>query len=73
MNAESMKTTIPIAVFDIVHLVEGITVRPATGDEIYETFDGGIEHPAPEEIIFSDTAGQAHSRRWVYRQGTNRL
>lgn len=69
LNAESMKAAIPIAAFDVAHLVEGITVRPAVGDEIYETFEGGVEHPAPEEIIFADAAGQAHSRRWVYRQG----
>ncbi len=43
-------------------------MRHATGDEIYETFAGEVEHPAQDEIIFADTAGQAHSRRWAYRQ-----
>lgn len=69
LNAESMRAAIPIAAFDIAHVVEGITVRPALGDEIYETFQGEVEHPAPEEVILADAAGQAHSRRWVYRQG----
>jgi len=69
LNAESMKVAIPIAAFDISHVVEGIMVRHAKGDEIYETFQGEVEYPAPEEIIFADAAGQAHSRRWVYRQG----
>jgi DNA/RNA-binding domain of Phe-tRNA-synthetase-like protein len=69
LNAESMRAAIPIAAFDIAHVAEGITVREATGDEVYTTFSGETEHPAPGEIIFADAAGQAHSRRWVYRQG----
>ncbi|MFC5429580.1 B3/4 domain-containing protein [Paraburkholderia denitrificans] len=68
LNAESMRAAIPIAAFDIAHVVEGITVRHATGEEIHETFTGEAECPAKEEIVFADTAGQAHSRRWAYRQ-----
>ena len=69
LNAESMKAGIPIAAFDIAHVAEGITVRRARGDEVYTTFQGETEHPAEGEIIFADGEGQAHSRRWVYRQG----
>jgi DNA/RNA-binding domain of Phe-tRNA-synthetase-like protein len=69
LNAESMRCAIPIAAFDIAQVVEGITVRPAKGDEVYTTFAGEIEHPIAGEVIFADEAGQAHSRRWVYRQG----
>ncbi len=33
LNAESMHAAIPIAAFDCAHIVDGITVRPATGTE----------------------------------------
>ncbi|MHC6085399.1 B3/B4 domain-containing protein [Ralstonia solanacearum] len=69
LNAESMRAAIPIAAFDCAHIVEGITVRPATGTERYRTFQGELEHPAEDEIVFADAAGEAHSRRWVFRQG----
>lgn len=68
LNAESALAAVPIAAFDIAHVVGNITVRSATGDEIYETFQGETEAPEPGEIIFADAAGQAHSRRWVFRQ-----
>lgn len=68
LNAESMRAAIPIAAFDIAHISGGITVRHAMGDETYETFEGEVEHPVQEEIIFADNAGKAHSRRWAYRQ-----
>ena len=69
LNAESMRAATPVAAFDIAHVVQGITVRPARGDEVYTTFQGETERPTEGEIIFADSAGQAHSRRWVYRQG----
>jgi len=68
LNAESALAAIPIAAFDMAHIVDNIVVRPATGDEVYETFSGETETPEPGEIIFADAAGQAHSRRWVFRQ-----
>ncbi|POF33641.1 B3/B4 domain-containing protein [Roseibium marinum] len=69
LNAESMNAGIPIAAFDVAHIADGITVRAAVGDEVHTTFKGESEHPVPGEIVFADAAGQAHSRRWVYRQG----
>jgi len=68
LNAESMASAIPIAVFDIAHVQDGITVRHATGSEVYKTFKNETEHPDEDEIVFADSAGNAHSRRWVYRQ-----
>ncbi|MFI9201084.1 B3/4 domain-containing protein [Streptomyces sp. NPDC053048] len=68
LNFVSMSFAIPIAVFDCARVSEGITVRPADGSESYETFQGGIEHPVPDEIVFADPAGHAHSRRWTFRQ-----
>ena len=69
LNAESMRAAIPIAAFDLAYVVDGIEVRPATSDEVYTTFRGEIGDPEKGEIIFADAAKQAHSRRWVYRQG----
>lgn len=68
LNHVSMAFATPIAVFDVAHVKEGITVRPAEGAETYQTFQGETEQPAPGEIVFADTAGNAHSRRWTYRQ-----
>ncbi|MEJ2676814.1 MAG: phenylalanine--tRNA ligase beta subunit-related protein [Acidihalobacter sp.] len=67
-NALSLACAIPIAVFDLGRIVGDLQVRPAVGDETYETFRGDIEYPEPGEIIFADAAGQAHARRWTNRQ-----
>jgi DNA/RNA-binding domain of Phe-tRNA-synthetase-like protein len=68
LNVVSMAYALPIAVFDCAKIGDGIVVRPASGNEIYETFQGEKEHPVPNEIIFADQAGNAHSRRWTHRQ-----
>ncbi|MFJ7768046.1 B3/4 domain-containing protein [Streptomyces sp. NPDC097107] len=68
LNHVSMAYGIPIAVFDTAHIGSGITVRPATGTEGYETFQGAVENPAPGEVVFADPDGHAHSRRWTFRQ-----
>lgn len=67
-NAISLAFAIPVAVFDVSRIAEGIDVRHATGEESYATFSGEIEHPAPGEVIFADAAGRAHARRWTNRQ-----
>ncbi len=67
-NAASVAFAIPVAVFDLDRISGCLQVRPATGGEVYETFSGEIEHPEPGEIIFADTAGRAHARRWCNRQ-----
>jgi DNA/RNA-binding domain of Phe-tRNA-synthetase-like protein len=68
LNYVSMAYAIPIAAYDVAKIQDGITVRPADGSESYVTFQGEIEHPAPNETIFADTEGNAHSRRWTHRQ-----
>ena len=70
-NAISMAFAIPVAILDVSHVSEGIDVRYATGRERYETFAGDIEHPAVEEVIFADAAGNAHARRWTNRQSAS--
>ena len=68
LNYVSMSFAIPIAAFDCAKISDGITVRPASGAETYESFQGEIENPAPNELIFADRDGHAHSRRWTFRQ-----
>jgi len=67
-NAASIAYAIPIAVFDAARIEGTLEVRPATGEEIYETFSGTAESPEPGEIIFADDSGRAHARRWTNRQ-----
>lgn len=67
-NALSLAFAIPIAVFDVSRITEHLEVRYATGTEVYVAFSGEEEHPDPGEVIFADTAGRAHARRWTNRQ-----
>jgi DNA/RNA-binding domain of Phe-tRNA-synthetase-like protein len=67
-NAASLAFAIPVAVFDTARITGSMIVRPAHGDETYETFGGEIEHPESGEIIFADDGGRAHARRWTNRQ-----
>jgi DNA/RNA-binding domain of Phe-tRNA-synthetase-like protein len=67
-NAVSLAYAVPVAVFDVAKLSGGLEVRHARGDESYLTFAGETETPDPHEVIFADTAGRAHARRWTNRQ-----
>lgn len=67
-NAISVAFATPIAVLDAGQVSGNLQVRYATGDEDYLTFGGEVEHPEPGEVIFADTGGQAHARRWTNRQ-----
>ncbi|MBB6484375.1 B3/4 domain-containing protein [Rhizobium lusitanum] len=67
-NAISIAFAIPVAVFDLENVSGDLEVRHAHGSESYLTFSGEAEHPEPREVIFADTAGQAHARRWTNRQ-----
>jgi DNA/RNA-binding domain of Phe-tRNA-synthetase-like protein len=67
-NAVSLAFAIPVAVFDVSAITGDLEVRYAVGDEDYVTFSGDIEHPVVGEVIFADTAGRAHARRWTNRQ-----
>ncbi|MGG6893980.1 B3/B4 domain-containing protein [Rhizobium sp. BR 315] len=67
-NAVSIAFAIPVAIFDLQKVSGDLEVRHAHGSESYLTFSGEIEHPGPREVIFADTAGQAHARRWTNRQ-----
>jgi len=67
-NAMSAAFAIPVAALDVAKIDGDLEVRRATGDETYLTFGGEKEHPAPGEVTFADTAGNAHARRWTNRQ-----
>jgi len=63
-----MAFAIPVAVFDVSKIAGYIEVRYAAGSEVYLAFSGEIEHPGPGEVIFADSSGRAHARRWTNRQ-----
>ncbi|CAI1099229.1 B3/4 domain [Serratia liquefaciens] len=67
-NAVSLAFAIPVAVFDLDRVAGEMTVRPANGKEYYESFTGETENPEAGEVIFVDTSGRAHARRWTHRQ-----
>lgn len=67
-NSVSLAFAIPIAAFDISRISEYIEVRYAKGTEIYSTLAGEIENPTCGEVIFADSQGRAHARRWTNRQ-----
>jgi DNA/RNA-binding domain of Phe-tRNA-synthetase-like protein len=67
-NAISLAYAIPVAVLDADQVTGSLQVRYAEGTESYLAFSGETEHPYAGEVIFADTAGHAHARRWTNRQ-----
>ncbi|WP_116950270.1 B3/B4 domain-containing protein [Jiangella endophytica] len=67
-NAASAAAAIPVAALDRDRVKGDLEVRRARGDETYASFTGDVERPAPGEVIFADEAGEAHARRWTYKQ-----
>ncbi len=67
-NAMSLASAIPVAVFDVSRVTDSLEVRYASGNEVYETFSGEIEYPDAHEVVFADSTGRAHARRWTNRQ-----
>ncbi|MET9441003.1 phenylalanine--tRNA ligase beta subunit-related protein [Streptomyces sp. NPDC006610] len=68
-NAISAAYGVPVAALDADRITGPLLeVRPARGDEHYTAFDGSLEHPAPGEVTFVDSAGRSHARRWTHRQ-----
>lgn len=71
-NAASLASTLPIASCALTNLGPDVVleVRTATGEERFQPLGGGgVEHPEVGEVIYADDAGNAHSRRWNWRQG----
>ncbi|GAB3482518.1 B3/B4 domain-containing protein [Polaromonas eurypsychrophila] len=69
-NAISAAFAIPIAVFDLSKVTGDMQVRHATGSESYHNSSGQLEHPEPQEVIYTDQGGNAHARRWTNRQSS---
>lgn len=68
-NLVSIRTALPVAVFDLAATSGAITVALARGDERFTPLgEAEVEHPEPGEVIFVDEAGLVSARRWCWRQ-----
>jgi DNA/RNA-binding domain of Phe-tRNA-synthetase-like protein len=68
-NLVSIRYGLPVAVFDLASITDGLTVRLATGGESFTDLGSGAsERPEPGEVIFVDAAGHVAARRWCWRQ-----
>ncbi|GIJ79200.1 B3/B4 domain-containing protein (DNA/RNA-binding domain of Phe-tRNA-synthetase) [Micromonospora phaseoli] len=69
-NAISLGVAMPVASCAVAGLTD-LVVRPADGTETYLPLGepDAPERPEPGEVIYADSAGRAHSRRWNWRQG----
>jgi DNA/RNA-binding domain of Phe-tRNA-synthetase-like protein len=68
-NLVSIRHAIPVAVIDADRVAAPVTVRTATGDEVFDDL-GGTEgaHPEAGEVVFVDADGVVAARRWCWRQ-----
>jgi DNA/RNA-binding domain of Phe-tRNA-synthetase-like protein len=68
-NLVSIRSTMPVAVFDLAGVAESITVRFATGSEAFTDLGStATVHPDPGEVVFVDSDGVVSARRWCWRQ-----
>jgi DNA/RNA-binding domain of Phe-tRNA-synthetase-like protein len=68
-NLVSIRYTLPVAVFDTSSLHGAITVHFADGSERYTTLGhDAVEHPEPNEVVFTDETKLVIARRWCWRQ-----
>ncbi len=59
----------PVAVFDRASIAGPITVRFATGAELFTDLGStAVVHPDPGEVVFVDGEGVVSARRWCWRQ-----
>jgi DNA/RNA-binding domain of Phe-tRNA-synthetase-like protein len=70
-NVVSIRHALPVAVFDVTALDGAITVRFATGSELFVGI-GTPEptHPDGGEVVFVDAGGTVLARRWCWRQSS---
>jgi DNA/RNA-binding domain of Phe-tRNA-synthetase-like protein len=70
-NVVSIRHALPVAVFDVTALDGAITVRLATGSEVFVGI-GALEptHPDAGEVVFVDGGGTVLARRWCWRQSS---
>ena len=68
-NLVSIRYALPVACFDTREVALPVTVHYAAGDEIYtELRSAQVMHPAPGEVVFTDTHNIVVARRWCWRQ-----
>jgi DNA/RNA-binding domain of Phe-tRNA-synthetase-like protein len=68
-NLASIRHAIPVAVFDTAGIAGSITVRFATGAEIFTDLGSTDSvNPDPGEVIFVDSNNVVSARRWCWRQ-----
>lgn len=69
-NAVSLAAELPVASCDVGDIEGTLAVRPAEGGEVYLPLGApdAPEHPEPGEVVYADSRGRAHSRRWNWRQ-----
>ena len=68
-NLVSIRHAMPVAVFDLRSILDGVTVRFARGDERWSDLGASTtDRPEPREVIFADEADTVVARRWCWRQ-----
>ena len=68
-NLVSIRYARPVAVFDRANVAGPITVRFATGAELFTDLGSTDSvHTDPSEVIFVDREGVVSARRWCWRQ-----
>jgi DNA/RNA-binding domain of Phe-tRNA-synthetase-like protein len=70
-NAVSVLHQVPLGGEDLDHYVGAPQLRRASGNESFDTVDGGVdvlESPEPGEVVWCDDEGVT-CRRWNWRQG----
>lgn len=69
-NAVSLTAAAPVAACELSGIPGRLSVRQATGLETFHPLGDPDrpEHPAAGEVVYADSAGRAHSRRWNWRQ-----
>jgi DNA/RNA-binding domain of Phe-tRNA-synthetase-like protein len=68
-NLVSIRHALPVAVFDLASIDGGLTVRFASGDEVFTDLGSGAsDAPDAGEVIFIDEADRVAARRWCWRQ-----
>ncbi len=72
-NIISLRYALPVGGHAIDLLTMDIALRPASGNEEFIPFGSDtVEHPIPEEFIFSE-GDKVLTRRWIWRQANHSL
>jgi DNA/RNA-binding domain of Phe-tRNA-synthetase-like protein len=72
-NLLSIRHMVPAGAHALDHLSQDISLRLATGEEVFEAFGSDVvEHPLPEEIIYAE-GNTVLTRRWIWRQAKHTL